>query len=127
MTRELQQAFEAASRLPDAQQDRIGRELKAYLVKLERLRADIDEGIRSLDAGEGRELNIEELLGRVLALPPDRQADVARIVGLMKTQDDNNLGLSEEQAAEVRRRLDSPAAENIPMEEVFSRLRSTRA
>jgi hypothetical protein len=126
MTRELQQAFEAASRLPDAEQDRIGRELKAYLGKLERLRADIDEGIRSLDAGEGRQLEIEELLGRVLALPPDRQADVARIVGLMKTQDDNNLRLSEEQAAEVRRRLSSPASDNIPMEEVFRRFRSMR-
>ena len=62
MTTLLQQAFEAASRLPDAEQDRIGRELKAYLEKLERLRADIDESIRSLDAGEGRELDIEEII-----------------------------------------------------------------
>ena len=64
MTTLLQRAFEAASQLPDAEQDRIGRELKAYLETLERLRADIDEGIRSLDTGEGRELDIEEVIGR---------------------------------------------------------------
>jgi hypothetical protein len=126
MTRLLQQAFEAASRLPDAEQDRIGRELKAYLDKLERLRADIDEGIRSLDAGEGRELDIEEFLGRVLALPRERKAEVARIVGLMEEQDESDVRLSEEQAAEVRRRLASPASDNIPMDEVFERFRSTR-
>jgi hypothetical protein len=62
MTTLLQQAFEAASRLSDAEQDRIGRELKAYLEKRERIRADIDEGIRSLDAGEGRELDIETII-----------------------------------------------------------------
>jgi hypothetical protein len=67
MTTLLQQAFEAASRLPDPEQDRIGRELKAYLEKLERLRADVDEGIRSLDAGEGRELDIEEIVERANA------------------------------------------------------------
>ena len=67
MTTLLQQAFEAASRLPDAEQDRLGRELKAYLEKLERLRDDIDEGIRSLDAGEGRELDIEEIVERAHA------------------------------------------------------------
>jgi hypothetical protein len=64
MTTLLQQAFEAASRLSDAEQDRIGRELKARLEKLARIRADIDEGIRSLDAGDGRELDIEGLIGR---------------------------------------------------------------
>ncbi len=67
MTKLLQQAFEAASRLSDEEQDRIGRELTAYLERLERLRADIDEGIRSLDAGEGREIEIEELLQRARA------------------------------------------------------------
>jgi hypothetical protein len=72
MTTLLQQAFEAASRLSDAEQDRIGRELKTYLEKLERIRADIDEGIRSLDAGEGRELDIETIIERARARDAQR-------------------------------------------------------
>jgi hypothetical protein len=125
MTKLLQQAFEAASRLSNEEQDRIARELTAYLEKLERLRADIDEGIRSLDAGEGREIEIEELLGRVLAWPAERQADVARVVELMEQGGGTDLRLSDEQAAEVRRRMASPQDQNISAEEVFSRFRST--
>ena len=37
----------------------------SHVEKLRRLRAEIDRGIRSLDAGEGRPLDIEDILRRL--------------------------------------------------------------
>jgi hypothetical protein len=51
-------------RLPAAVQERIGRELLAHVEKLRSLRADIAKGIRSLDRGAGRELDIEDVIKR---------------------------------------------------------------
>jgi hypothetical protein len=34
----------------------------SYVEKLRRLRAEIDKGIRSLDAGEGKPLDVEDFL-----------------------------------------------------------------
>ena len=51
-------------RLPADVQERIGRELLAHLEKLRSLRADIAKGIRSLDRGAGRELDIEDVIKR---------------------------------------------------------------
>jgi hypothetical protein len=68
---------------------------------------------------------MKEILNRVLAWPPARQADVARVVELMEEQDESELRLSAEQAEEVRRRLATPAVRNIPAEEVFRRFRRT--
>jgi hypothetical protein len=34
----------------------------SHIEKLRRLRAEIDKGIRSLDAGEGKPLNVENFL-----------------------------------------------------------------
>jgi hypothetical protein len=48
---------------------------------------------------------VKEILDRVLTWPPERQADVAHVVELVEEQDNSTLRLSEEQAAEVRRRL----------------------
>ena len=62
MVKTLEQAFAEVSNLPDADQEQIGRKLLSHVEKLKVLRRDIDEGIRSLDAGEGRPLDIEELL-----------------------------------------------------------------
>ena len=62
MTELLKTAIAEVSTLPDAAQDEIGRELLTYLEKLRWLRAEIDKGIQSLDAGEGRELDIDEFL-----------------------------------------------------------------
>jgi hypothetical protein len=47
---------------------------------------------------------VKEILDRVLSWPPERQADVARVVELMEQQDRSALRLSDEQLAEVRRR-----------------------
>jgi hypothetical protein len=70
---------------------------------------------------------VKEILDRVLTWPEERQADVAQVVAFMEAQDNDRLGLTDEQAAEVRRRLGNPSAELIPAEEVFGRLRSSRA
>ena len=48
---------------------------------------------------------VKEVLERVLTWPPERQADVVHVVELMEQQDTSSLRLSEEQAAEIRRRL----------------------
>ena len=62
MVKTLEQVFAEVSNLPDADQEQIGRKLLSHVEKLKVLRRDIDEGIRSLDAGEGRPLDIEEFL-----------------------------------------------------------------
>ena len=64
MTRTLEKAFAEAANLPEAAQEQIGRDLLAHIRKLRRLRADINKGLRSLDVGKGRELDIEEVLRR---------------------------------------------------------------
>jgi len=63
----------------------------------------------------------------VAGRPADRQADVAHVVEIMEEQDKSDLRLSDEQAAEVRRRLADPSPETIPAEEVFKRYRTSGA
>ena len=70
---------------------------------------------------------VKEILDRVLTWSPQRQADVAHAVELMEEQDKSTLRLSDQQAAEVRRRLSNPSAQTIPAEEVFKRYRSSGA
>jgi hypothetical protein len=62
MVRTLEQAIAQISRLPDADQEQIGRRLLSHVEKLNALRGEIDKGIGSLDAGEGRTVNIEDFL-----------------------------------------------------------------
>jgi hypothetical protein len=64
MVKTLEQAIAQISRLPDADQEQIGRKLLSHVEKLNALRAEIDKGIRSLDAGEGNALDIEDFLRR---------------------------------------------------------------
>ena len=59
----LETAISKASRLPEATQERIGRDLLAHIDALERLRSDLQIGIDQLDAGLGREVDIETLIG----------------------------------------------------------------
>jgi hypothetical protein len=64
MVKMLEQAIEQLSRLPDADQELIGRKLLSHMKKLNALRTEIDEGIRSLDAGQGSALDIADFLRR---------------------------------------------------------------
>jgi hypothetical protein len=67
---------------------------------------------------------VKAILDRVLTWPPERQADVAHVVEIMEEHDKSELRLSDEQVAEVRRRLANPSKKTIPAEEVFKRYRS---
>jgi len=62
MTKILRDAVARVEALPESEQDRIARELIDYLDKLNALRADVEIGIRQLNAGEGRELDIEDVI-----------------------------------------------------------------
>jgi hypothetical protein len=62
MVRTLEQAIAQISRLPDADQEQIGRKLLSHVEKLTALRHEIDKGIQSLDAGKGSALSMEDFL-----------------------------------------------------------------
>ena len=64
MTKVLKEAIAEVSSLPESDQELIGRELLAHVEKLRSLRADIAHGVRSLDAGKGRVLDIEDVISR---------------------------------------------------------------
>ena len=63
----LDEAIAKAHELPEADQERLGRELNDYIDHLRLLRSDIAAGVRSLDAGLGRKLNIEDVIARARA------------------------------------------------------------
>jgi hypothetical protein len=63
----LDQAIAKAHQLPEADQEQIGRELNDYIDHLRALRGDIDQGLRSLDAGRGRQIDIEDVIARARA------------------------------------------------------------
>jgi hypothetical protein len=62
MTETLEQAIAQISRLPAADQEMIGRKLLLHVERLHALRTEIDKGVRSLDSGKGRPLDMEEFL-----------------------------------------------------------------
>jgi hypothetical protein len=64
MVKTLEQAIAEIASLPDADQEQIGQQLLSHVERLRRLRSDIDKGIRSLDAGEGQPLDVEDLIRR---------------------------------------------------------------
>ncbi|MEA3069886.1 MAG: hypothetical protein QOD29_1332 [Alphaproteobacteria bacterium] len=64
VVRTLEIAIAKVSSLPDADQEQIGRWLLSQVEKLRHLRAEIDKGIRSLDTGEGKPLDIQDFLRR---------------------------------------------------------------
>jgi hypothetical protein len=67
MTDVLKEAIAEVTRLPEAAQDKIGEELLLHVDKLRRLQAKLDKGIVSLDRGEGRELDIRDVIKRARA------------------------------------------------------------
>ena len=62
MVKSLELAIAEVSNLPDSDQEQIGRRLLSHVEKLRQLRAEIDMGTRSLDAGEGEPFDVEEFL-----------------------------------------------------------------
>lgn len=64
MTKLFEQAAAEVAKLPETEQDRIGRELIAHMEKLRELRGEIDRAAKSLEAGKGREIDIEDVIGR---------------------------------------------------------------
>ena len=67
MTKALREAVAEIERLPDAVQEKIGRQVLHHVEKLRALRADIDMGLRSLDAGTGKELDMRDVISRAHA------------------------------------------------------------
>jgi hypothetical protein len=53
MVKTLQRAMAQIAALPDADQEEIGQQLLSHIEKLRSLRAELDKGVRSLDAGQG--------------------------------------------------------------------------
>ena len=66
---------------------------------------------------------VKEILDRVLTWPDERQEDAASMLRLMEAQDDRGYRLSDEQAAEVRRRLADTDAETVTLEEFNEHVR----
>jgi hypothetical protein len=66
MTRIIKEAIDEVSALPESDQDTIGRQLLSHVEKLRRLRVEIDRGERSLDAGQGSELDIDGFVAQAV-------------------------------------------------------------
>jgi hypothetical protein len=64
MTKVLKEAIAEVATLPESDQELIGRELMVHVEKLRSLRADIADGVGSLDAGKGKRLDIEDVISR---------------------------------------------------------------
>jgi len=68
-----------------------------------------------------KKAQIKAVLDRVLTWPPERQEDAARVLTEMEEQDRTDLHLTEEQGAEVERRLADPNPKFLTLEEVRAR------
>ena len=66
---------------------------------------------------------LDEAVAKVRKLPPDRQQEAAELLMELANEDASDFRLSEEQLAEVRRRLAEPPdyATDAEVKEVFDR------
>ncbi len=62
MVKTLELAIRKAASLPEAAQEQLGRELLERIDTLDELRTEIEAGIRELDAGMGKQLNVEDVI-----------------------------------------------------------------
>jgi transposase len=67
MTKTLEKAMAEVATLPETDQEEIARQLLSHVEKLRQLRTAIDQGIRSLDAGQGGPLDIDAFLDEMNA------------------------------------------------------------
>jgi hypothetical protein len=70
---------------------------------------------------------IKAVLDRVLTWPPERQRDAARVLTEMEEQDARGYHLTDEQVAEVERRLADPDPKTMTLAEVREQLRKRGA
>ena len=71
--------------------------------------------------------SLKEMLKRVETWPESRQDDALEVLKGMEAQDKSALGLIDEQADEVRRRMAQEDAPTVPFEDGFKRFRSESA
>jgi len=64
---------------------------------------------------------VKEIFDRVLTWPEERQSDAAAVLALMEEQDRSGYRLTDEQAAEVRRRLAKKNPKHVPLDEARAR------
>jgi hypothetical protein len=64
MVRILEIAISKAAELPESAQEQLGREMLERIDALGELRSAIEAGVRQLDAGKGKELDIEEVIAQ---------------------------------------------------------------
>ena len=70
---------------------------------------------------------VKAVLDRVLSWPPERQEEAARVLTQMEEQDTSTYQLTDEQLAEVKRRLADPSPKFLTLEEVRERFARRRA
>jgi hypothetical protein len=70
---------------------------------------------------------VKEVLDRVLTWPSARQEDAVRVLIELEAQDKSSYRLSDEQVAEVERRLADPNPKFLTLEEVRERFARRRA
>jgi hypothetical protein len=70
---------------------------------------------------------VKAVLDRVLTWPSDRQEDAARVLTEMEQQVASSYTLTDEQVAEVKRRLADPNPKFLTLEEVRGRFTLRRA
>ena len=70
---------------------------------------------------------VRAVLDRVLSWPPERQEEAARVLTRMEEQDASPYQLTDEQLAEVKRRLADPTPKFLTLEEVRERFARRRA
>jgi hypothetical protein len=70
---------------------------------------------------------VKAVLDRVLTWPSKRQEDAARVLAEMEAQDTSPHRLTDEQVAEIERRLADPNPRFLTLEEVRGRFALRRA
>ena len=65
---------------------------------------------------------VKAILDRVLTWPDERQEDAAKLLLLMESADESVYRLTDEQVAEVRRRIANPDRKLISLTEVRERI-----
>ena len=66
---------------------------------------------------------VKAVLGRVLTSPSERQEDAAKVLMLMESAEESAYRLTDEQVAEVGRRLADPNPRRLTLDEFKERLR----